>query len=144
MSSYEQQARDLLEQMCGAFEWNYPQRLTASDVVELANMLAELARLRQRVAELEAECDRLREDLATANDDYNRQFIGRSRAEDALKFAVGFLRAMACKAVVNWGDLAGMVRPYPIPPDGGLYRHYARRVLDRIAEMREGGQGDAD
>jgi hypothetical protein len=97
----------------------------------------------RRAEEAETEVERLREDLATANDEYNHQFIGRSRAEDVLDFAVGFLRAMARQAVVEWGDLAGIVRPFPMPLHGGLYRSYARKVLDRIAAMRKGGQDDA-
>lgn len=44
--SAEQKARNMLEQMSSAVQWNDPQRLTAGDVVELANLIADNTRLR--------------------------------------------------------------------------------------------------
>ena len=47
MSSYEQQSRDMLERMSSATNWHDPQRLTGADVIELANLLAEVERLKK-------------------------------------------------------------------------------------------------
>lgn len=51
----EQRARDMLERM----GWERAQTLTAGDVVELANMLAERTRLRMDVDRLQAVVDKL-------------------------------------------------------------------------------------
>lgn len=49
VASCEQQARDMIERMSSAVQWSDPQRLTASDVVELANLIAEVTRLRRQL-----------------------------------------------------------------------------------------------
>ena len=69
----EQRARDLLERLSGCTYYDDPQQLSAGDVVELAQMYAEIGRLREdcecyeamkegvqvRIADLEAEINRL-------------------------------------------------------------------------------------
>jgi hypothetical protein len=47
IESCEQRARNMLERMSSARNWDDPQRLTAADVCELANVLAESERLRE-------------------------------------------------------------------------------------------------
>jgi len=45
--SCEQKARDMLERLSGATHYTDPQRLTAGDVVELAQLFAEIKQLKQ-------------------------------------------------------------------------------------------------
>ena len=55
MSSCEQQARDMLDRMSCANYWIDPQRLSAADVVELANLIADNERLAAELEDSEEE-----------------------------------------------------------------------------------------
>ena len=55
--SCEQQARDLLERLSQAMYYDDPQRLSAGDVVELAQMFAEIGRLRAALKEAAYDLD---------------------------------------------------------------------------------------
>jgi hypothetical protein len=71
MTSYEQKARDMLER-CG---WKGAQRRTASDVVEVANLLVERDRLKKTQATLLEVCKAIVVDAEKAVSPEARQFM---------------------------------------------------------------------